>query len=94
MSKVKKKAAKKKAAPRRRRAVKKVPLARQRRAEVDPMAMSVHTMAKLLSTVSDARITKEMVRADLGDGAPTNHDGTINLVHYTAWLAHEHAAKG
>jgi hypothetical protein len=25
--------------------------------------------------------------ADIADGAPTNPDGTVNLVHYAAWLA-------
>ena len=30
-----------------------------------------------------------MLRADLAAGAPTNPDGTINLVHYAAWLARE-----
>jgi hypothetical protein len=30
-----------------------------------------------------------MVKADLAAGAPANADGTINLVHYAAWLARE-----
>ena len=28
-----------------------------------------------------------MIRGDIDDGAPTNPDGTVNLVHYAAWLA-------
>jgi hypothetical protein len=28
-----------------------------------------------------------MIAADIRDGAPTNPDGTVNLVHYAAWLA-------
>jgi len=31
------------------------------------------------------RCTEESIRADLD--APKNADGTINLVHYAAWLA-------
>jgi len=27
-----------------------------------------------------------MLEADVAAGAPTNADGTINLVHYAAWL--------
>jgi hypothetical protein len=30
-----------------------------------------------------------MIRADLAAGAPVNTDGTINLVHYAAWLVKE-----
>ena len=32
-------------------------------------------------------VTEEMLQADLAAGAPENADGTINLVHYAAWLA-------
>jgi hypothetical protein len=32
-----------------------------------------------------------MVLRDVADGAPTNADGTINLVHYAAWLVREMA---
>jgi hypothetical protein len=44
-------------------------------------------MAKVLSAVGGRRITEEMVRADIDAGAPVNPDGTMNLVHYAAWLA-------
>ncbi len=47
---------------------------------LNPMAMSVDEAAKTL------RIEREWVEEDLEDGAPTNADGTINLVHYAAWL--------
>jgi hypothetical protein len=30
-----------------------------------------------------------MLRADIDAGAPANADGTINLVHYAAWLVKE-----
>ena len=32
-----------------------------------------------------------MLRVDLDAGAPVSADGTINLVHYTAWLVKEAA---
>jgi hypothetical protein len=32
-------------------------------------------------------VTIEMLLADIDDGAPVNHDGTINLLHYASWLA-------
>jgi len=30
-----------------------------------------------------------MLQADIDAGAPTNADGTLNLVHYVAWLVKE-----
>jgi hypothetical protein len=57
-------------------------------------ALSVATAARLLSMVSGERVTEEMIRADLAAGAPANTDGTINLVHYTAWLVKEMERAG
>ena len=54
-------------------------------------ALTVAQVAKVLSAAGGRRITEEMVRADIDAGAPVNPDGTINLVHYTAWLAKEMA---
>ena len=34
------------------------------------------------------------LRRDVEAGAPVNPDGTINLVHYAAWLVKEMAARG
>jgi hypothetical protein len=33
------------------------------------------------------------IRQDLAAGAPVNADGTVNLVHYAAWLTRE-AGRG
>lgn len=52
-------------------------------------AISVAQVAKVLSAAGERRVTEEMVRADIEAGAPTNADGTVNLVHYTAWLVQE-----
>ncbi len=54
-------------------------------------ALTVAQMAKVLSAAGGREITEEMVRADIDVGAPVNPDGTLNLVHYTAWLAKEMA---
>jgi hypothetical protein len=48
--------------------------------------------AEVLSTAGSRRITEAMVCADIDAGAPINADGTINLVHYTAWLVKETAS--
>jgi len=60
-------------------------------------ALTPAQAAKILAAAGNRRITEAMVRADIEAGAPTNADprnpGTINLVHYAAWLARE-AAHG
>jgi len=56
---------------------------------VNPMALSVEEVSRLLSAAGGKRITAEQVQADLDAGAPVGADGKINLVHYTAWLVRE-----
>ncbi len=56
---------------------------------LDPAAMSPGDAARLLTKVGGHEITVEMMDADIAAGAPANADGTINLVHYTAWLVSE-----
>ena len=58
-------------------------------AKLDPTALSLDDAARLLAAVGGVRITPEMLDADVKSGAPANPDGTINLVHYAAWLARE-----
>ena len=57
-------------------------------------ALTPTQAAKILAAAGNRRITEAMVRADIEAGAPTNADGTINLVHYAAWLAREAASGG
>lgn len=52
----------------------------------NPAALSPAEVAKLLALASRRDITEAMVREDLDAGAPVNPDGTVNLVHYAAWL--------
>jgi len=52
-------------------------------------ALTVAQAAKVLSAAVGRRITADMLRADIDAGAPVNVDGTVNLVHYTAWLVRE-----
>lgn len=48
--------------------------------------MSVSELAQYLTSASGNPVTEEMVREDIAAGAPTNPGGTINLLHYAAWL--------
>ena len=47
---------------------------------VNPAALPVEDAARAMG------LSVETVRADIAAGAPTNADGTMNLVHYAAWL--------
>ena len=47
---------------------------------LNPAALRIEDAAKALG------ISEDMLRADLAAGAPTNANGTVNLMHYAAWL--------
>ncbi|MEX1230844.1 MAG: hypothetical protein WEB58_11440 [Planctomycetaceae bacterium] len=53
---------------------------------LNPTALAVRDAARLLSKVGAFAVTEAMLHDDVEAGAPTNADGTINLVHYAAWL--------
>lgn len=59
---------------------------------LSPTALPLRDAARLLSKTGGQPISTEMLEADITDGAPTNPDGTINLVHYAAWLVKELAS--
>ena len=46
-------------------------------------------MARILSASGPQPVTAEMLQADIDAGAPVNADGTMNLVHYAAWIVKE-----
>ena len=48
--------------------------------QLNPMALSAEQAANTL------RVPPEWIREDIDAGAPTNADGTINLIQYAAWL--------
>jgi hypothetical protein len=59
---------------------------------LNPQALRLADMAGILSASGPSPVTAEMLQADIADGVPTNADGTLNLVHYAAWLAREMAS--
>ena len=61
---------------------------------LNPAALGVADAARVLSRIGGKPITEEMLRADINAGAPTNANGTINLVHYAAWLVKEMSVGG
>jgi hypothetical protein len=56
---------------------------------LNPTALALADAARILSQAFGRSITETTMRQDVDDGAPTNPDGTINLVHYAAWLVKE-----
>jgi hypothetical protein len=56
---------------------------------INPNALTVPQVARLLTRAGSSAVTEAMIQADLAAGAPANPDGTINLVHYAAWLVKE-----
>jgi hypothetical protein len=53
--------------------------------------MSIADAARLLTAAGGQLVTAEMIQLDIDAGAPTNADGTMNLIHYAAWLVKEQA---
>ncbi len=61
----------------------------QGRHPLNPQALSLEDVARLLSAAGPKAVTVEMLQADIEEGGPVNVDGTMNLVHYVAWLVKE-----
>ncbi len=60
---------------------------------MNPGALPVDLAARLLSKVGRRLISPEMLHADIDAGAPTNPDGTLNLVDYSAWNIQQLSAR-
>ncbi|MFQ5734315.1 MAG: hypothetical protein ACE5KM_20445 [Planctomycetaceae bacterium] len=58
---------------------------------IDPAALSIGDAARLLTKAGGRLVTEAALQRDIENGAPTNPDGTINVVHYAAWLVLEMA---
>lgn len=54
-----------------------------------PQYLRLEDLARILSALGPKPVTVEMLQADIDDGAPVNPDGTMNLLHYSSWLARE-----
>ena len=57
-------------------------------------ALTVDDAAKVLSAATGRVIAPATIQADIDAGAPVNADGTLNIVHYAAWLVKEVAHRG
>jgi len=62
--------------------------------QLNPQAMAAADLARLLSAAGGVAIDADEIESDVDAGAPTNADGSINLVLYVAWLVERLAAIG
>ena len=60
---------------------------------LNPAALPIPEAARVLSRLSGRPLTEAELQSDIEAGAPTNADGTLNLVLYAAWLVRE-AGRG
>ncbi len=51
--------------------------------------MRISDITAVLRRGGARHLTEERLRGDIEAGAPVNADGTVNLIHYAAWLARE-----
>jgi hypothetical protein len=56
--------------------------------QLSPTALTIEQAARVLS-IGPQPVSTDMIRQDIAVGAPTNADGTLNLVLYAAWLVKE-----
>jgi len=57
-------------------------------------AISAADLAAVLSKSAGKHVTADAIRYHIEAGAPVNADGSLNLVHYAAWLVTEMAHRG
>ena len=62
---------------------------RQGGGRLNPQALSLEDLARILTASGWKPVSVAMLRDDIDDGAPTNADGTVNLIHFAAWIVKE-----
>lgn len=56
---------------------------------LNPAALTPDDAAKLLTGAFGQAVDMTAIQEDIAAGAPVNADGTVNLMHYAAWLVRE-----
>lgn len=54
--------------------------------QLNPSALTIAQVAQVLTAAGGRPVTVAIIETDIADGAPTNANGTLNLVMYAAWL--------
>lgn len=55
----------------------------------DAMHLTPEQAAQLLGAAANIVVSADSIRKHVTQGAPSHADGTLNLVHYAAWLTRE-----
>lgn len=66
----------------------------QDEAKLPISALTPVEVARVLTASGAIKFTEADILQDIADGAPVNGDGTINLVHFGAWLVREVHSRG
>lgn len=56
---------------------------------IDPTKLPPKQLVELLKKAGSKTATEALIKAHVAAGAPHNADGSIHLLHYTAWLARQ-----
>lgn len=60
---------------------------------MNPSSLSIDELHKLLAAAGGAVIVEQLEDDFEVGGAPRNADGSVNIVHYVAWLVREANVK-
>lgn len=61
--------------------------------KISLIALTKEQLVDLLAKVGSAGISMSALESCIGSGMPINDDGTVNLIHYAAWLLRESSAE-
>jgi len=53
---------------------------------INIVALTRSQLVELLIKVGSSSFNMQVLESDIAKGSPLNGDGTINLIHYVAWL--------
>lgn len=53
---------------------------------INIVALTRSQLVELLTKVGSSSFSMQVLESDIASGSPLNGDGTINLIHYVAWL--------
>jgi len=62
--------------------------------QLNMMALPISDLVKIMRNAGSRYVSEDAIRKDISSGAPVNPDGTVNLVHYAAWLVKENGRDG
>jgi len=62
--------------------------------QLNSTALPIPDLVKIMRNAGSRYVSEDAIRKDINSGAPVNPDGTMNLVHYAAWLVKENGRDG